>query len=194
MTIARLSVDLDVRDHARVRFGGVGVHLAGFRIDAQVRLEEDAAARHGLAVFEVAGQGQVDQMDLAIGRAFDADEARTVRLKVIGAGFQLVGCDFQQGLLRLFRGHDDGVARAMRGAAGEGAHAVRPRVGVTGVDEHILHRHAQRLRTDLREDGLEALAQVRAGEADDECAGRSHVDQRLGWVAAQVHAGRVVDR
>ena len=51
----------------------------------------------------------------------------------------------------------------------------------------------ERLRRALRRDRLDALAEVDRGQRDHEGPRGRGVDQRLGRVAAQVHAGRVVD-
>ena len=96
-------------------------------------------------------------------------------------------------LARFPRGHHDGVADAVRAAAGEGAHAVRPGVGVGGVDHHLVVGHAERLGGDLRADRLDALAEIDRGQRDDEAAGGGGMDQRLAGIAAEIHAGRVVD-
>jgi len=62
-----------------------------------------------------------------------------------------------------------------------------------GVDAHHLERHAQRLGADLGEHRLQPLPEVDAGERDHEVPDRGGVHQRLRRVAAEVHAGRVVD-
>ena len=110
-----------------------------------------------------------------------------------GVHLELLGRDLEHRLARLARGHDDRVADAMRRAAGERAHVVRPGVRVGGVDEHEVHRQAERLGRDLRDHRLQALAEVGGRERDDERARRRRVDERLRRVAAEVHAGRVVD-
>ena len=95
---------------------------------------------------------------------------------------------------RFLRRHDDGVADAVRAAAGEGAHAMRAGVGVGGVDDDRLDRHADRLGADLRHHRLQPLAEIDARQRDDEIAGGRRVHQRLARIAAEIHAGRIVDR
>ena len=90
-----------------------------------LRFHEHAAAGDGARVFEVGGQGQIDDMNGAIRLPFDFDQAAAVRFQVGGIGFQLIGRNFQHDLAR-FRGRfDDGIADAMGGTAGERAHTVR---------------------------------------------------------------------
>ena len=118
--------------------------------------------------------------------------ALPVRFQVLGADLQLVGSHFQHHLARLFgRGHD-GVAHAVGGPAGKGAHAVGAGIRVGSVDEDVLEGQAQRFGRDLGDHGLEPLAQIGAGQRDDKGAGRGRVDQGLAWVATQVHTGRIV--
>ncbi len=78
---------------------------------------------------------------------------------------QLLGRDFQHHLPRFLRRLDDGVADAVRAARGEGAHAVRAGVGVGGVDDDLLGRHADRLGADLRHHLLQPLAEIDARTA-----------------------------
>ena len=104
-----------------------------------------------------------------------------------------VGGDLEHHLARFPRRHHDGVADAVRAAAGEGAHAMRAGVGVGGVDHDVVVGHAERLGGDLRADRLDALAEIDGGQRDDEAAGGRGVDQRLARVAAEIHAGRIVD-
>ena len=92
------------------------------------------------------GQGQIDDVNGAVGLAFDLDQPAAVRFQIGGIGFQLIGGDLEHDLAR-FRGRfDDRVAHAVRGAAGEGAHAVRAGVGVGRVDQHVLKGNAQMSR------------------------------------------------
>ena len=65
-------------------------------------------------------------------------------------------------------------------------------VGIGGLHHDALVGDAEGLRRDLRQHGPEPLAQIDARHGDDEVARRRHVDQRLGGIAAQVHARRIV--
>src|SRR3979411_1218075 len=56
------------------------------------------------------------------------------------------------------------VADAMRAARGETAHAVRPGVGIGGVDIDVLYRHAECLRADLPGYRLHALTEIDRGQ------------------------------
>ena len=83
-------------------------------------------------------------------RALHMDVAVPVGLEVAGIDLQLLGGHLQHHC-RAPRGRDhDGVADAVRAARGEGAHVVRAGVGVGGVDDDVLDRHAERLGGDLR--------------------------------------------
>ena len=192
--LAGLVVHRDLGHGAGVRLARVGVHLAGLGHDLALRLHVHAAAGDGAAVLEVRGQRHVEDADAAVRRAVHVDAALAVGDEVAGVDLELGGGHLEHHLARLAGGHDDGVADAVGAAAGEGAHAVRAGVGVGGVDHHALVGDAERLGGDLRADGLDALAEVDRGEGDDEAAGGGGVDQRLAGVAAEVHAGGVVDR
>ena len=61
--LAGFGIHLDLGDGAGVRFGRIGVHLAGFGIDIAFGLHVHAATGDGLAIFEVCGQRQVDDVD-----------------------------------------------------------------------------------------------------------------------------------
>ena len=50
-----------------------------------------------------------------------------------------------------------------------------------------------RLGADLRHHRLQPLAQIDARQRHDEAAGRRRMDQRLAGIAAEIHAGRIVD-
>ena len=81
----------------------------------------------------------------------------------------------------------------VRRPAGERAHVVRPGVGVGGLDVDVVHAHAERLGADLADHRAEPLSQVRGRQRHDEAAVGGGVDERLRRVAAEVHAGGVVD-
>ena len=132
-------------------------------------------------------------MYAAAGRTADEYIALAIGLQVVRAGLQLVAGDLQHDLARLLGGHDDGIANPVGGPAGESAHAVRPGVGIGRVDHHIFDRQAQGLGPNLGQNCLQALTQIGTGKADDEGARRGGMDQGLAWIAAQVHAGRVID-
>ena len=83
----------------------------------------------------------------------------------VGVDLELVRRDLHQHGARLLRRHDDGVADAVGAAAGEGAHAVRAGVGVGGVDQHHVRRHADRLGADLGHHRLQPLAEIDARQA-----------------------------
>ena len=51
---------------AGVRFGRVGVHLAGLGVDIALGLHEDAAPGDRFAILEVRRQGQVDDVDAPV--------------------------------------------------------------------------------------------------------------------------------
>ena len=76
---------------------------------------------------------------------------------------------------------------------GERAHVVGAGVGVGGLDDDLVVRDAERLGRDLGHHRPQPLAEVRGGEDHVERPARGGVDQGLGRVAAQVHAGGVVD-
>ena len=169
-------------------------HLARLGIGEGAGLHEHAAAGDGLAVLEVGGKRRLKDGDRFRRHALDVNAALAVGLEVGGAHLELLGRDVEQHGPRLLRRHDDGVADPVRAAAGEGAHAVRPGVGVGGVDDHHLRRYADRFGTDLGHHRSEPLAEIGRGQRNDEIAGGGGMDQRLARIAAEIHAGRVVDR
>ena len=96
---------------------------------------------------------------------------------------------------RLLRRHDDGVADAVRAADGEGAHAVRAGVGVGGVDDDVVVRHAERLGArSARMTVFRPWPRSTLDSVTTKLPVGGGMDERLGRIAAEVHAGRVVDR
>ena len=120
------------------------------------------------------------------------DVAVAVGLQILRARLQQLAGHLQHRLARLLRRHHHRIAGAVSGAAREGAGAVGAGVGVGGLHHDALVGDAEGLCRDLRQHGAEPLAQVDARHGDDEVAGRRHVDQRLGGIAAEMHPGRIV--
>jgi len=177
-----------------MRLGRVGVHRARLRVNLALGLHPHATACDPATVLEVRGKREIRHADRSLRAALDPDRALTVELEVPGGRLQLVGGDREHRLAGLRGGPDHRVADAVGGSARERAHVVRPGVGVGGVDDDRLDRHAQRLGRDLADDGLEALAEVHGRERHHERAHRRGVDQRLRRIPAEVHSGRIVDR
>ena len=151
------------------------------------------AARDRLAVLELGDRGDVGDLHGPGRDARDVHVALAVELDLVDGGLELVRGHVEQRLAGLDGRRDHGVADPVGRPAGERAHVVRTGVGVGGVDEDGLERDAERLGRDLADDGPQPLAEVRRRERDDEIAAGRGVDQRLRRVAAEVHAGRVVD-
>ena len=151
---AGLVIDLDFGDGAGMGLRRIRIHLAGLRHDIALRLHEDAAAGNGLAVFEMRRQRHIDHGDRFLRRARHMDIALAVGHKIGGIHFQLLGRHLQHHRARLLGRHDDGIADAMRPAAGKGPHAMRASIGVGGIDPDRVHRHAEGLGADLRHHGL----------------------------------------
>ena len=138
------------------------------------------------------GTRHLADRDRLPGHALDVDGAGAVGLQIVGTGLQHLAGDLQHRLARLLRRHHHRVAGAVGGAAREGAGAVGAGVGIGGLHMDALVGDAEGLGRDLRQHGAQALAEVHACHGDNEIAGRRHVDQRLGGIAAQVHARRIV--
>ena len=127
-------------------------------------------------------------------RALDVDIAAPVGIEIGGVDLQLLGGGLHHDAARLLGRRHDGVADAMGAARGERAHAVRPGVGVRGVDIDVLDRHAERLGADLPRHGFHALAEIDRRQRYRELAAGVGMNQRLAGVAAEVHADGIVDR
>ena len=125
------------------------------------------------------GERGVEHRDALVGRAVDVDAALAVGDEIAGIDLELGRGDLEHDFAGFARGHHDGVADAVRAAAGEGAHAMRTGVGVGRVDHDGVVGHAEHLGGDLRADGLDALAEIDGGQRDDEAAGGGGMDQRL---------------
>ena len=192
--LAGLGVDLDLRHRAGMRVAGRGAHLSRLRLGIGAVDQEHAAAGNGPAVLEMRGERRLEDRDRFRRRALDVDVALAVGLQVRGAHLELLRGDFEQHGARLLGGHDDGVADAVRAAARKGAHAVRARVGVGGVDDDVVVGDADGLGADLRHHRLQALAEIDARQRHHEVARGGRVDESLARVAAEIHAGRVVHR
>jgi hypothetical protein len=192
--LAGLVIHLDLDEHRGMGEARDRRHLAGFGIDRGQRDQEDAAPGDGAALLELRGLRGGHGGDGARRRALHVDVALAVGHEVGGVDLQLLGRRLQHHGAGLERGHDHGIADAVRAARGEGAHVMRAGVAVGGVDIDIGHRDAQRLGGDLAGDGLHPLPEVDGRQRDGELAVRVGVDQRLARVAAEVHADGIVDR
>ena len=194
LDIARFGIDFDFSHRAGVRITGGRRHLPRFRLGIGARLQEHAAARYGLAVLEMCRKRSVDDRDRFLRTALHMDIALAVGLEIGSIDLELLARHFEHDRLGFLGRYHDGVADAVGAARSEGAHAVRPGVGIGRIDDHVFGRHPDRLGADLRHDRLEPLTDIDARQCDDEASRRSGVDERLRWVAAEIHAGRIVDR
>ena len=190
---AGLIVDLDLDEQGCMGKTGHGRHLAGFGIHLRQRDEEDAAPRDRAALLELGGLAGRHGGDRSGRRTVDVDVAAAVGDEVGGVDFQFLGGRFQHHGARFLRGLDNRVADPVRAARCERAHAVRAGVAVGGVDIDIGHGNAEGLGRDLAGDGLHALAEIDRRQRDGELAVGIGVDERLGRIAAEVHADRIVD-
>ena len=93
-------------------------------------------------------------------RALDVDVAPPVGLEIGDVDLQLFGRRLHHHAARLLGRGDHRVADAVGAARGKTAHAMRPGVGIGGVDVDVLHRHAERLRANLPGHGFHALPEI----------------------------------
>ena len=191
---AGLVVDLDLGDQAGMGVAGRRRHLAGLGIDGGERHQEDAAPGDRLALLELRGDRDVLGRDRSVRRALDVDVAAAVGFEIGGVDFELLGRRLHHHAARLLRRRHHGVADAMGAARGERAHAVRPGVGIGGVDIDVLDGHAERLGADLPGHRLHALAEIDRRQRHRELAARIGMHQRLAGIAAEIHADGIIDR
>ena len=122
------------------------------------------------------------------------DVAAAVRHEVGGIDLELLRGRLEHHCPRLQCRLDHSVADTVRAARGEGAHAVRAGVAVGRVDVDILDRDAKRFGGNLTRHRLHALAKIDRGESDGELAVGIRMHERLGWIGAEIHPDRIVNR
>src|SRR5262249_22637907 len=123
--------------------------------------------------------GERDLLDRlrALRRALDRELAGLPDQVVLGA-LEEVGGDLLRLVADLARRHRAGGARGRRRAAGVGAEAVGPGVGVALLDLHRRGRDAELLGDDLRVGGLVPLPLRLGAEARDRLPRRVDADLR----------------
>ena len=129
-----------------------------------------------------------------VGRPGDEHAALAVEHEVVHGDLQLLGRELQDRVARLDRRSLDRVAHPVGRPADANVPMSWGPVSVSAVSTTIWsYGTPERLGRDLGHHGPQPLAEVRGGEDHVERAARGGVDQGLGRVAAQVHAGGVVD-